>query len=55
MLEDVIKQLDTRGLMVLGVLMGKRYMDILKEEEPKDTVVPKVNSNILLNNSKLIT
>jgi len=37
MLEELIKQLDNRGLLVLQVLIGKRAMDLL-EEKPKPTL-----------------
>lgn len=34
MLEELIKQLDNRGLLVLQVLLGKRAMELL-ESKPK--------------------
>jgi hypothetical protein len=32
MLEELIKQLDNRGLLILQVLLGKRAMEILESE-----------------------
>lgn len=34
MLEELIKQLDNRGLLVLQVLIGKRAIDLLENESP---------------------
>lgn len=34
MLEELIKQLDNRGLLVLQVLIGKRAIDLLEETKP---------------------
>lgn len=34
MLEEIIKQLDNKGLLVLQVLIGKRAIELL-EEKPK--------------------
>ena len=32
MLEELIKQLDNRGLLVLQILLGKRAMELLEEK-----------------------
>ena len=46
MIEEIISKLDIRGLMVLSILIGKRHMELLKNETidtkvslsiPKDT------------------
>lgn len=34
MLEELIKQLDNRGLLILQVLLGKRAMELLEVEKP---------------------
>lgn len=34
MLEELIKDLDQRGLLVLQVLLGKRAMELLQPEKP---------------------
>lgn len=36
MIEEVISKLDTKGLMVLTVLIGKRCMEILNDPKVKD-------------------
>lgn len=45
MLEELIKQLDNRGLLVLQVLLGKRAMDLL-ESEGTSPQLPKPKSII---------
>jgi len=32
MLEELIKQLDNRGLLILQILLGKRAMELLETE-----------------------
>lgn len=41
MIEEVISKLDTKGLMVLTILIGKRMLEVLKATELKDTNVTK--------------
>lgn len=48
MIEEVISKLDTKGLMVLTVLIGKRCMEILndpKVKDNKDTTGTKVTTD----------
>jgi hypothetical protein len=35
MLEEIIKQLDSKGLLVLQVLIGKRAIELLEEPKAK--------------------
>lgn len=43
MLEELIKSLDMRGLLVLQVLIGKRAIDLL-EEKPKSNILSASNT-----------
>lgn len=40
MLEDLIKELDKHGILVMQILLGKRAMEVLElENSPKKTIL----------------
>ena len=48
MLEDLIKELDTKGILVMQILLGKRAMEVLELEESKSAMLtPKPKRTIL--------
>lgn len=52
MLEEIINSLDSRGLRILTVLVGKRTMELLKEEDNNQGT--KVNTILSTNGPLLV-
>ena len=47
-IEDLINNLDQRGLLVFYVLLGQRAMQVLSEDKTKEALSTKIPSKLLL-------